>query len=189
MIVNSFPPGMHQDHRRGYLKNRVNENHSFSDGFLSDLSDQERHWIEECAVLAAARRKQQEEEIAAARARTETELQQRKEQAVLSRQRSRQLLKPFGYQSQKEAFADGWQEKKPYHYGGEQLELANKTLVKNPREGKSRSAWEKHGYQVKWGESPYAQKHFYPGKSIWYGLYRHDQVISKKEENKDATTR
>jgi len=71
--------------------------------------------------------------------------------------------------------AAGFRERKDYEYGGEEITIKDKLLVKNPRVAVSETAWRKQGRAVKPGETPHAERYAH-SHSQYYDVYREDQT-------------
>lgn len=165
-----------------YLRNRINEGKDFTEDSLARLTHNDRVWIEQCRQTYANR--QEEKATQQMLAQMECKRQQeiaRREGAIRGRQ-NRQLVQAHGFQTIKQALDAGFQVKKAWQYGGEQIPLNGKTLICNPKTGRSLTAWKQSGYRVKEGEQPFAERHFNPGRSVWYGVYRDDQVERDAEQ-------
>lgn len=78
----------------------------------------------------------------------------------------------------KAAKAAGFVEPKPWHYGGEELHIKGRWLVRNPAEAVSKTEWAKRGYHVPEGTEPHAVRslRIRDAKRVEFAVYRQDQV-------------
>jgi hypothetical protein len=79
------------------------------------------------------------------------------------------------YQTIKEAKAAGYSERKADQYG-HGWRIKGHDMIIHPKFALSRTAWAKLGKQVRAGEDPHAILHAHVGKSIFYPVFREDQV-------------
>ena len=81
------------------------------------------------------------------------------------------------FNSIKAAKAAEFRERKDYEYGGEEITVKGKRLVKNPKEAISKTEWRKRGRAVKTGETPHAERYINShGHAQYYNVFREDQT-------------
>jgi RNase P/RNase MRP subunit p29 len=82
----------------------------------------------------------------------------------------------------KAAMQVGFRERKGWEYGGEEITVKGRLLVRNPIEAVSKTEWSKRGYRVRQDAQPHCYRsiHFTGRGSVTYAVYRDDQVESKR---------
>ena len=67
----------------------------------------------------------------------------------------------------------------PGYYGGEQIEVKGQLLARNPLRARSKTEWAAEDCEIRDGEEPHAMVTAYFGKSVYYAVFRHDQVEAR----------
>ncbi len=82
----------------------------------------------------------------------------------------------------------GFRERKIWEYGGEEIYIKGRLLVRNPKEAQSQTEWSRRGYHLRQDAEPHCQRsvHFAGRGSITYPVYREDQVEPKPPGVLDA---
>jgi hypothetical protein len=83
----------------------------------------------------------------------------------------------------KAAIQAGFRERKDWEYGGEEIIVKGRLLVRNPKEALSQTEWAKRGYRVRQDTQPHCYRavHFIGRRSVTYAVYRDDQVEPKRQ--------
>lgn len=80
--------------------------------------------------------------------------------------------------------------RKPREYGGLQILVKNRLLVRNPKEAVSATEWSRRGYRVRRGEQPHAWvSGRFGGRHQEWAVFRHDQVEPKCKVAQRPATR
>jgi hypothetical protein len=87
------------------------------------------------------------------------------------------------FETIKAANEAGFRERKKWEYGGEEITVKGRLLVRNPREAISKSAWSKQGFCVPRDAEPHSDRfaYFEGGGNRHYPVYREDQVAPKRQ--------
>jgi hypothetical protein len=82
----------------------------------------------------------------------------------------------------KEALQTGFRQRKDWEYGGEEITVKGRLLVRNPKGALSQTEWSKRGYRVRNDAKPHSQRSFYSTERghLTYDVYREDQVEPKR---------
>ena len=83
----------------------------------------------------------------------------------------------------KRAMKAGYRERKAWEYGGEEITVKGRLLVRNPHEALSRTEWSKRGFNVRKVAQPHCNRSVYSTERghISYEVYRKDQVEPKRQ--------
>ena len=87
------------------------------------------------------------------------------------------------YNTLKAAREAGFRERKDWEYGGEEITIKGRLLVRNPKEAHSQSQWSNLGFRVRKGAEPHCRRsvHLQVGGHVTYDVYREDQVEPKRK--------
>jgi hypothetical protein len=93
------------------------------------------------------------------------------------------------YKTIKAALADGFEQPKYQHYGGERIVVKGRELVRRPQYAISATAWKKRGRRVDDDVEPHARLHHRVGgaKNVTYWVYREDQTTPVKTKTTTPT--
>ena len=87
------------------------------------------------------------------------------------------------YPTIKAAVESGFRRRKAWEYGGEEIAVKRRQLVRDPKEAYSRTEWSKRGRRVRRDAEPHCYRTAYieGRKTITYPVYREDQVEPKRQ--------
>src|SRR6266404_1097013 len=67
----------------------------------------------------------------------------------------------------------GFRERKDWEYGGEEITVKGRLLVRNPKEALSQTEWSKRGYRVRRDAQPHSYRYGFTGqRRVTYDVYR-----------------
>lgn len=107
----------------------------------------------------------------------ETTVRRRRREALRAKLADTQEGCP--YRTLKEAYADGWAERKLDHYGGESLRLRGHDLIRGAERAVSMTEWSRRGCDILPHQDPHAILCYHPGRTVNYAVYRDDQVTQR----------
>jgi hypothetical protein len=96
------------------------------------------------------------------------------------------------YPTVEDALAAGFRYKRKDDYGGEEIVIKGRTLVRGAAQAQSRAAWKRVGFRVKEGAEPHAvisRLLEFAGKTMKYGVYREDQVEERRRRGAGLSPR
>jgi hypothetical protein len=86
------------------------------------------------------------------------------------------------FASLKAAMAAGFRRPRPHEYGGEQIDIKGRRLVRNAEIAVSRTEWSRRGFYVVRGACPHTTKRArVNGKTLSWDVFRSDQVRQRRE--------
>jgi hypothetical protein len=85
----------------------------------------------------------------------------------------------------------GFRQRKEWEYGGEEITVKGRLLVRDPEAALSRTEWSRQGFRVCRDAEPHAHRfaYFERGGHRHYPVYREDQVIPKREVSRTEPVR
>ena len=77
----------------------------------------------------------------------------------------------------------GFRARKDWEYGGEEITVKGRLLVRNPKEALSQTEWSRRGFRVRKDAQPLCIRSasLQAGKTVRYPVYREDQVEPKRQ--------
>jgi hypothetical protein len=87
------------------------------------------------------------------------------------------------YATIKAAAEAGFCKRKDHEYGGEEITVKGRLLVRDPKEAYSTTEWSKRGYRLRKGAQPHCLRsaRIADRKKVTYAVYREDQVEPKRK--------